>query len=223
MPESGVVVAIGRNSFDPPAPVVPVFDVNARSVIYYDNETSGIISYNADPERLQLIASNSGEVGVQTAVFFDAYLDTSLGQVSIGPTLSSPASLPLPVTRAISDDTHFTKSVSDTVIIMWASGTYELTYRITCSQGGTARRNWVAQVQYATPGGSFNFLPGSVCYGYLRDSTNPEQTGMARIILRDVQAGAGIRIRVSDDTAAGSPDSRIFRNNACSVKLIRLE
>jgi hypothetical protein len=91
---------MGRNSFDPPAPVVPFFDIHQRSAVFHDSGSpafSGVVQYNAaaDKKHLQLIPSNSGTQPIQPAVFIDTYTTSSATITA----LNSPRTLPLNVTK----------------------------------------------------------------------------------------------------------------------------
>ncbi|MCV0439805.1 MAG: hypothetical protein K5880_14350 [Hydrogenophaga sp.] len=207
MPLSGVAVSIGRNSFDPPAPVVPCFDIHAREFDLYDGEDidaaftadgSGIITFDSENNRLLLNPSMSGATPICTAVYFDGYNSSSQ---NISNSFGPGTVIDIDTQRTVSDATHFT--LASDVVTVWAAGTYEITVRAgTDNISGTARlsiRHWLER---SSGGGAFAEVPGSRGWTYARNSTNGEDTSLCTIILQDVAPGDQFRIK-SAETSTG--------------------
>jgi hypothetical protein len=221
MPESGVTVAIGRNSFDPPASPVPLYDVHSRSLIYHDTDGSGILFHNSQLERLQLIPNNSGVAGVQCAVWFNAYQSSA---TAIGTAISGPNSVALDTVRAQSSSLHFQRDFGNTIVVIFASGTFQADYLVTCDQDTNTRRNYIAWLEFSEPNGSLVTIPGSTSYGYLRNSANPEQTVFGSVVIENVRPGSIIRVRTALNLAIPpATGTYTFRANSCALKLLRLE
>lgn len=189
MPLSGIPVSIGRNTFDPPAPVVPVFDIHARSLILHDSAgigSSGIVQYFGHPasgQRLQLIPSNSGMQPIVTAVLFDAYDGTGGNSITTSATVVS-----LDTVRLNTHPAIFT--LAGNVVQINASGTYIFEYRIsTDATDASARTSAQYTLARQPPGGSFSEVAGARSFTYNRLSANGEDTANAKIILNDVRRG----------------------------------
>ena len=195
MPQSGVAVAIGRNSFDPPAPVVPVFDIHARSLVMHDSGTdgSGILQYNGrqSPEggRLELIPSMSGAQPIVTAILFDAY-DTTGGTT----VTTSLTTLNVDTERVNTHPAIYVLS-SDTVQINQA-GTYIFEFRASFDSTTTTRTNARTELQREpAAGGGFTAITASIAFSYHRTTANGEGTTCCKLILDDVLVGDTFRLQ----------------------------
>lgn len=195
MPLSGVAVSIGRNTFDPPAPTVPVFDIHARSLELHDsgNNSSGILRYNgtgpAPGERLELIPSNSGTQPIVTAVLFDAYDSTGGTVVNTSLTI-----LDISTERINTHPDIFVLNASSGVQINRA-GTYVLEYRYSFDTAhATVRSTGRTYLERSVAGGAFAEVAGTRSYSYHRIAANGEASAAAKVIL-DVAVGDTFRLR----------------------------
>jgi len=205
MPLSGVEVAIGRNSFDPPAPVVPLYDIHNRTLVLHDSAGdpvgpispgfSGILYYNSlDPEfggRLEVIPSNSGAQPIVTAVYFDAYQNAG-GKV----VTSTASTLLLSDVRANSHPDIFVPlpTLASGVQIN-QSGVYSFEARVSLdATSATVRSSSFCFLEKQPAGGAFAIVPGSRMWGYHRLTANGEDTMNMKVIL-DVNLGDTFRLR----------------------------
>jgi len=210
MPESGVAVAIGRNSYDPPAPVVPVHDVHARSLVMYDSgspEHSGIISFYSDlidkwwPTNLRVIPGGSGMQPIVPGAVVSAYsssnADWAVGTYNPMPSLTEE-------TNVVAD--AYTVIGGSGMIIVNHGGVYDVAWRFTMRNTdptSVARRSIYSWLQTISPIDSqtgFVEVTGSRTWMYLR-STGFYDTCESRCIveclagdvLQAVIGGAGDR------------------------------
>jgi hypothetical protein len=197
MPQSGVAIAIGRNSFDPPAPVVPCFDVHNRSSILHDDSASGIFSFHAANNHLILNPSTSGAAAVCTAVYVDVYSTTSEGIQD----LTSPRIITIGATRAVSNSLDF--QVNSNTIDIFAPGTYEITYRYSIDQTSTTRRSVRGWLEI-DDGSGFSEIAGSRHWTYSRISTGGEDSSEMTLILSNITAGSAIRMLVAVNSSSGA-------------------
>ena len=194
MPLSGVAVAIGRNSFDPPAPVVPVYDIHTRLLVFHDSGTpahSGILSYHSQRGVLNFQPSNSGAQAVVTAVYFDAYI------VSSGTILStSPLNIFVDTVRQNSHPEIFAFVAASGELQINMSGVYCLEYRGSADNDSSAIRSsamWWFERQ--APGGLWAEIPGSRAFSYHRINNNGSDTANCKIIQDAVGVGDKFRFR----------------------------
>lgn len=190
MPLSGVEVSIGRNSFDPPAPTVPVFDINARLYVLHDSGTeagSGIIQFHALNNHLIVNPSNSGAQPIVTAVLFNAY--DAAGGNSVSSTLTT---LNVDTERVNTHPDIFVLAADEVQIN--ASGTYVFEYNASYDVSVATRTSARTLMEREAPGGAFTAIPGTLSFGYHRQTTNGEDTHSAKFILDDVSAGDKFRI-----------------------------
>ena len=189
IPVSGVDVAIGRNSFDPPSPVVPVLDIHQRQAVLHDTGDpahSGVVTFNSDQNRLELIPSNSGAQPIVTAVMWDGYDATGGLTVS-----TSNVTVPIDTERV---NTHPDIFVFDGIaannVQINASGTYEFEYSVSIDASTTTRSTCRIFLRRSVDGGvAFSEVVGGRCFTYNRTSAAGEDTGSAKVIVEDVQAG----------------------------------
>lgn len=195
MPLSGLAVAIGRNAFDPPAPVVPVFDIHNRTSVLHDSgdtpDASGILYYHDQGDayggRLELIPSNSGAQPVVTAILFNAIDDA--GTNTIGTSLTT---VDLP-TEKINTHPDIFKLVSDEVHIQ-QSGTYAVQYNAAYTHTTTTRTSSRTQIEVISPGGSWVEVDGTRGYAYHRTNGDAEDTSSGFAII-DVSQHGRVRLR----------------------------
>lgn len=193
MPLSGIAVAIGRNSFDPPAPVVPVFDIHLRTLVFHDSGTpvhSGIMTYDALRGVLNFQPSNSGAQAVVTAVYFDAYDGVGGSGITTAAT-----TLPIATTRLNSHPEVFVLNTLDSELQINMSGIYSFEYRASADNATTTRSSIEWWLERKAPGGLFAAVPGSNSYSYHRTTANGEDTANARMILAAIAVGDKFRVR----------------------------
>lgn len=230
MPLSGVAVAIGRNSFDPPAPVVPVFDIHARELDLHDLNSpasdpperaagSGILAFHAKRNHLILNPSTSGAAAVCTAVFFDGYNTTGgLMANSFGPGTT----IPIDATRSTSSVEDFT--LASSVVTVWASGTYEITVRAGTDTVSSTRLIMRHRLEHSSGGGAFAEVPGSNHWTMCRSSTNGEDSSLCTIVLQDVAPGDQFRIKSSElSTSMIAPIGPSYVANGYGLTFVKLE
>jgi hypothetical protein len=194
IPLSGVAVAIGRNSFDPPSPVVPVFDIHQRTAVLHDSGApvhSGVVSFNSDENRLELIPSNSGAQPIVTAVLWDGYDNT--GGTTVG---ASNVTVAIDTERV---NTHPDVFVFDGTepnhVQINMPGTYEFEYSVTLDASTTTRSSCRIWLRRLNPGASFGEVTGSRSFTYNRTTAAGEDTGNAKIILENIVAGTVFGLR----------------------------
>ena len=197
MPMSGVAVAIGRNSYDPPAPVVPVYDIHARELDLHDSGGkgdggSGIVTYNAQTTteggRLELIPSMSGTQSVMTAVYIDVY-DTTGGNTIT----NSQTVVGFDTTRENSHPDIFVFSNANDTIQINQTGKYLVEYRVTYVASANTRSSSRTYLERQAAGGAFSEVAGTRTLSYHRDTLNLGGTATAKLIL-DVTAGDTLRL-----------------------------
>ena len=219
MPLSGVAVSIGRNSFDPPAPVVPVFDIHARSMELHDsgaNAGSGIIQYNGALHHLQVNPGGSGVQPVVTAVLFEAY--DNAGGNSINAAVSVIA---IATTRINTHSNVFSFNSGAGELTLNMPGTYEVTYRTSFDINVNTRSSTQSRFQFkTTAGGTFANIGGTFAYAYHRQTSNGEGTTTATAILA-VKEGYVIRVvaNVISGAGVGQVQQIIHGNNLVVRKL----
>jgi len=231
IPDSGVDIAVGRNSLDFPSPTVPLLDVHLRRAELHDSGApaqSGILSYNShqDHELLELIPSQSGAQVVTPAVYIDIYNTSS---EAIG-NITNPDVLDLSVIRSVSSADHFTidtSSPNGNFVSIWHPGTYEVTYRMSGDHvpalGGGTRITFRSWIETATDTGSFTEVAGSRAYSYHRIDTAGEDTAYITVILPDVVAGTRLQCLVGQNSTGMSfQEGPQFIPNGSSVTIKRL-
>lgn len=218
MPLSGVAVSIGRNSFDPPAPVVPVFDIHSRSLVLHDSgsDASGILSYNAqtttDGGRLELIPSMSGAQSLVTAVLFDAY--EAAGGTTVTASLTT---IGLDTERVNTHPDVYVLS-SDTIQIHQA-GTYIFEFRASFDATTTTRTNARTELQREpAAGGGFTAVTAGTAFSYHRTTGNGEGTACCKMIL---EVDVSETFRLQSIVLAGSNVTQLA--DATSLTIRKLE
>jgi len=192
IPESGVDVAVGRNSLDFPSPVVPLLDVHLRRAEFHDsgeNSNSGIVSFHAEKNRLELIPSNSGAQPIVTAVLFDAYDNTG------GSTISSTATTLNIDTERVNTHPEVYALESD-VLTINMSGVYEFEYRASFDNS-TGTRSSVRTFMERRGRGSSTFaeIPGTRSFSYHRTAAAGEDSSNTKFILEAIAPGESYRVR----------------------------
>lgn len=216
MPLSGVDVAIGRNTFDPPAPVVPLTSIHQRQAVLHDSGTpehSGVVSFNSGENRLELIPSNSGAQPIVTAVLIDAYDETGGTTVS-----TSLVTVIMDVERVNTHPNVFVLSSNQIQVNM--PGVYEIEYRVSIDAVDASTRSSCRVGLYRTaPGGSATEVTGARSYTYNRLSAAGEDSVACRVILDDVVVGdifevQAIRIAGADCTTIADGSSLTIKKLA---------
>lgn len=197
MPSSGVTVSIGRNTFDPPAPAVPIFSAHSKQLILHDSGTktgSGILTYNSNNNRLELIASNSGAYGLVPAIFWDGYDNT--GGLSLS---GSPTTIGL-TQRASSHSNIFV--LANNIVQINMAGAYEITFRGSADQTSSATRITMRYfVEEAAAGNLFSEVPGTRAWSYNRNNTDGEGTAGGTFIRGGVNVGHRFRLAAQQETS----------------------
>jgi len=191
MPESGVAVAIGRNSYDPPAPTVPVFDIHARSLVMHDSGApahSGILQYNSADNRLELIPGGSGTQPIVTAVYWDGY---TVGTTTVS---TSATTIAINTTRSQNPTGILTADTEVGAYRFTMAGTYSIEYRVSLNVGTTTRTSAQHYIDIMAPGGSYSPANGSTSYSYHRTTANGEDTGSSKAIIT-VAVDTLVRVR----------------------------
>ena len=222
MPLSGVAVSIGRNTFDPPAPVVPVFDIHARELDLHDSgdSASGIMAYDGEREHLILNPSMSGAAPICTAVFFDAY-NSAAGNVT---NLFGGIGTVVDIDTVRSEFSDVFSIVGNDTIHVWTSGTYEITHRATCRSTAAGRFTYRIWLEHSSAGGSFVEVPGSRSYAYGQTTSADNTTVMCTVIVENVAPGDQFRLKMaSTSTSMISPLGPGYLANSCGLTLEKLE
>lgn len=220
IPLSGVLVSIGRNTFDPPAPTVPVNDIHYRSCILYDSglpSQSGILTFNSAKNRLELIVANSGAQSIVTGLAFEAYDVT--GGTSLG---AAKTTNTFDIIRYNADSGVYAFAASVLQINM--SGTYQFEWRVTTQQtttpspAFTSIGTWLEQ---QAPGGSFVEVSGTRSYVPLRNNAATGNQGGSNgfAIIPDIGVGHSFRIR-SESTVAALTILQLA--NGSALRVLRL-
>lgn len=207
MPLSGIAVAIGRNSFDPPAPTVPVYDIHHRTSILYDSalafHNSGIFSYNAIQNVFQLNPGNSGAQNITTAVCFEVY--DGVGGSGI---IAANTTIGFDVTRLNTHPTIFNylRSNGEHTLQINASGLYEFHYRLGVDNAVTTFNNIDTWVERQAPGGVFAEIPGTRTVLLVRNSATVSDNGSAAacFLLNAIGVGDKFRVRGLLETAVAA-------------------
>lgn len=215
MPLSGVAVSIGRNTYDPPAPVVPVFDIHARTLVLHDSASSGILYYHDQGAefggRVELIASNSGAQSIVTAIMFDAYDATGGTTVTTSATTLNIDTVNINTHPAIF-------SLSGDVLHISQSGTYSFEYAVSLDNATATRTSSQANLQLQPPGGAFADIGGSYSYGYHRQAANGEDTLNCKIIYEVL---AESNVRLSSLVLAGSNLTQVADSSRLTVRKLK--
>lgn len=218
IPLSGLLISIGRNTYDGAAPSVPVNDIHQRSAVFYDSGTligSGILQYNASRRNLQLIASNSGARQIMTAVLFEVY-DTPLvagTSVTTAKTLNTFTDV-----RVNTHPTVYAFAGNTVQINM--SGTYQMDWRVTLQNATTTLSPFSTWLEQQAPGGSFVEVSGTRSYNLLRNAaTNSQASNDGSIFVPDVGPGHIFRIR-SECIIAGVTANQV--KDGSNFKIMRL-
>lgn len=197
IPLSGIAVSIGRNTYDPPAPVVPVYDIHTREIDLYDSG-SGIIRYH---NRITFNPSNSGMTTIVTAVCTSAY--NSANQ-ALGSLFTDGTVIEIDTYHVNSED-YFADDGGG-VFTVFTSGIYEITARSSCTYSvGTTRFTIRCWLERSSNGGAFAEMPGSRHWLYCRNDTNGEDTSLCTIILDNVAPGDRFRLKMSQEDNSDPP------------------
>jgi hypothetical protein len=190
MPQSGVSVALGRNTADG-QPAVPVIELNSRLLMLHDTLGSGVLSYNSDALRLELTPTGPAPSGMQpvvTAVYFDAY-DSVGGQ---GLSVIS-TTVNLDVERANSHPEIF--SLSSDILTIKMRGVYEFEFSFGCTTTGAIRSTGIGSIGRRPGIGFFQTIDGSEARQYTRNQTTTSSVSQ-KLILDDVHEGDEFQVNV---------------------------
>lgn len=218
MPQSGVSVAIGRNTADGQL-AVPVTEVNAQLAILHDTLGSGIISYNSDDLRLELIPTGptpSGTQSIVTAICFDSY-DAIGGQSVTG----TPIDVVMKATRYNSHPEIFVQAFTGDELNINMAGVYEIEYKVSVNQtSGSTRMVATSVLQRKAPGGAFTMVGGTQASSYHRMGSIGEGTSNSKCILSDVVAGEIIKVTTAANGT--SPAGVVTLANGTSLTVRKL-
>lgn len=231
MPLSGIDVSIGRNNFDPPAPVVPVFDAHHRSMVIHTVDTSsepnaegnsGVISYHSLLRRLGLIPSNSGVQTIVPGDVIDVYRDAANSSIGNG-TFTAVA---YNTTRTNTNPKLYElKSVSG-IVQVHASGIYDIQYRASAENSSSSvritKRFWIQKLSPRNNETGFVEIPGTRGYVYLHNAIPGDSTAIARCII-PLQAEDMIMVVVNASGGAVSLIGLTIVSSGCGLTIERLE
>ena len=217
---SGEVVAIGRNSFDPSAPVVPCFDVHARELDLHDHtgSTSGIVTYDGQREHLISNPSTSGAVPVCTAFFLDAY-NSSGDNIT---NLFSPAGTTIEIDTIrskLADAFH----VDAGEIHVWTSGTYHIAGKATTRNSSGRRFAIRVWLEHKSANGSFVEVPGSRGYIYTQSMASEATTVLCTVILETAPGDVFRLVAAETSTGAWVPVGPGYSASGCSLTLEKMK
>lgn len=214
MPESGVDISMGRNTYDPPAPAVPFHDIHSRSFELHDSGASGIVKYHAEQNRLEVIPGNSGAQPITTNVSIHVDVVTG-GTIEEGSFFGIAGNGGTYETRYNSDSNVF-NVLSSGIIQINMSGIYDFRFDASAtSDGGGSRFNhivyWTRQRVNET---GFSVIPGTDGHLFVRNaSVSDADTVAVRMIRDDVQAG-DLFWPVIEGFTGGSPVGPAVPDNA---------
>jgi hypothetical protein len=203
MPQSGVSVALGRNTADGHQPAVPLIEAHTQLLMLHDTLGSGILAYNADELRLELTPTTSAPSGTHAIVpsmYFDAY--DNVGGNAITTT-----------TGTVDIDTERTNSHPDIFVFLNdelqinMAGDYEFNLRITTRGLQSNRATVTLFLEQLEPGGTYTEVQGTRATGYCRNATNRDGTANVTCII-PVGVGDKFRMRafVINNTCNQTPD-----------------
>lgn len=204
MPLSGILISIGRNTYDPPAPTVPVNDIHHRTSILYDSQLasngSGILYFNATPNVFQVIPGNSGAQTITTAVCFEAY--DSVGGSGVTATTTGTMSFDTVRLNTHSSIFNYLTSNGQHELQINASGLYEFHYRIGMDNLTGTFQNVAFWVERQAAGGLFAEIPGTRTALWVRNngSTSDDGTCAACFLLNNIGVGDKFRVRAILET-----------------------
>ncbi len=215
IPLSGLAVSLGRNTFDPPSPTVPFFDIHNRSSILYDSgfpTNSGIFAYNADKLRLQLIPSNSGAQPVVTAVFLEVYDGAGGGTLNTTKTTVS--------FDTVRHNTHpLIYAFASNEVQINMSGTYNFHWRVSSLNTAIATNTTVSTwLEQQIPGGSYAEVSGTRAYDNNFFTINVNTVTLNSFALV-AASGVGWKYRVRSENSAQST-TQIANGTALTIQKV---
>lgn len=224
IPLSGLAVSLGRNSFDPPSPTVPFYDIHHRTGVLYDSglaNGSGVIYYNATKNRLELIPSNSGARAIITAVLFEAYATVSNSGI-----FATETTVAFDTVRV---NTHpeifnYLTSNGQHALQINASGLYQFDFSVTLDNRAITFQGAECWVERQSPGGLFAQIPGASSFSFMRNNGSTADKGSchASFLLDAVGAGDKFRIRSITDASVAAGSEPIQYPNGCNFLVRKL-
>lgn len=215
IPQSGVEVAIGRNSLDFSSPVVPLLDVHMRRAEFHDSGApaqSGILSFHSEDNVLRLIPSQSGAQALVTAVMIDVY-DAGGGQ-SVTTTAST---IQFDTTR-LNTHPEIYNFTTDGRIQIFMPGAYEFEFRVTLDAVSTTRTTTRTFLRRSiNGGGTFLTIAGSDAYGYQRTTVVGSDTANSKVVLGVVEAAI---FDVQSIVVTGGNTSAVANCSSFTIKKI---
>lgn len=207
IPQSGIDVAVGRNSLDFNSPVVPLLDMHMRRAEFHDSGTSGILTFNSEQNRLELNASESGNRGLVPGVFLEVYDAT--GGTTIPNTFTS---IIFDTERFNLHPDVFTLDTVNGLVQIHMSGVYEFEFKTSIvGTSASTRATCLTFPRRSTDGGIvFGEIFGNRAWLYHRNNINGEHTAHVKFI-QTVEVGFiyGIRAR-----AEAGPDCTTIANGS---------
>jgi hypothetical protein len=187
--------------------------MHSELMMLHDTLGSGILYYNADALRVELIPTGpapSGAHPLVPAVYFDAY-DATGGQT----TSSTAITLNLDTERANSHTEIF--SLASDILTIKMRGTYEFEFHFTCTTTGSTRSSHTATLERRPVGGAFVGIVGSDATQYTRNATTTS-TGSKKIIVDDVKEEEDFRVSIVQTAATVSNTSTQVDASSLTVR-----
>ena len=222
MPLSGVSVSIGRNTFDPPAPVVPVTDIHHRSTVVHAG-TSGILSYDSLQRRWGVIPNNSGLQNIVPGDVLDVYRDAVDDGIGAGTFMA----IGFNATRTNTNPALYELLAVSGIVQVHASGIYDIEYRVSGQNSATTparvtKRFWLQKLSPRNNETGFATVPGTFSYVYMHNAVLGDNTGVARCIIA-LEAEDMIMVVVNASGGALSVPGISIVSSGCGLTIERLE
>jgi len=184
MPLSGITISMGRNSFDPPAPVVPFYDIHNKLSSINVNTASGDLFYNSDLRQFDLIPNNSGSQSIVLGSIIDVYRMDVDEPISNG----TYTDVTFDTVRINTDPSNY-ELKSSGIIQVHSSGTYDVTYRISCENASTTTlrvslRSWLQKLSPIANETGFSEITGTSAWFYLHNATSGDDTKLVKCIIK---------------------------------------
>ncbi len=184
MPLSGVIISMGRNSFDPPAPVVPFYDIHNKLSSINVSTASGDLFYNSDLRQLDLIPNNSGSQSIVLGSILDVYRADVDEAISDG----TYTDVTFDTVRINTDPANY-ELRSSGIIQVHSSGTYDITYRISCESASVATlrvtlRSWLQKLSPIANETGFSEITGTSAWFYLHNAASGDDTKLVKCIIK---------------------------------------
>lgn len=221
MPLSGVIISMGRNSFDPPASVVPFYDIHNKLSSINVNTASGDLFYNSDLRQFNFIPDNSGSQSIVLGSIIDVYRIDVDEPISDG----TYTDVTFDTVRINTDPSNY-ELKSSGIIQVHSSGTYDVTYRISCENGSVSSarvslRSWLQKLSPIANQTGFSEITGTSAWFYLHNQSNGDDTKLVKCIIK-LQAEDMIQ-SVVQGWSGVAVDNVTVVANGCGLTMEKLE